>query len=75
MGWALTLEGRADPAAIVLLVDDKEEAESIAQEVRRNGTRIVIRPYPSGEMSTRMGLSNGTPPNGSASARVSGRSS
>lgn len=59
MGWALTLEGRVDPAAIVLLVDDKDEAESIAQEVRRNGTRIVIRPYPSGEMSTRLGLSSG----------------
>ena len=59
MGWALTLEGRVDPAGIVLLVDDKDEAESIAQEVRRNGTRIVIRPYPSGEMSTRLGISGG----------------
>lgn len=58
MGWALTLEGRADPAAIVLLVDDKEEAESIAQEVRRSGTRIVIRPYPNGEMSTRLGIAS-----------------
>ena len=75
MGWALTLEGRVDPAAIVLLVDDKEEAESIAQEVRRNGTRIVIRPYPSGEMSTRMGLSNGTAPHGPASTRLTGRPS
>ena len=60
MGWALTLEGRVDPAAIVLLVDDKEEAESIAQEVRQKGTRIVIRPYPSGEMSSRLGVSSGT---------------
>jgi ERCC4-type nuclease len=42
-----------DPAAIVLLVDDKEEAESIAQEVRRNGTRIVIRPYSTGDVSGR----------------------
>lgn len=56
----MTLEGRVDPAGIVLLVDDKEEAESIAQEVRRNGTRVVIRPYPSGEMSNRLGLSTGT---------------
>ena len=62
MGWALTLEGRADPAAIILLVDDKEEAESIAQEVRRNGTRVVIRPYPNGDMSSRMGIP--TAPNG-----------
>lgn len=60
MSWALTLEGRVDPAGIVLLVDDKEEAESIAQEVRRNGTRVVIRPYPSGEMSNRLGLSTGS---------------
>jgi hypothetical protein len=59
MGWALTLEGRVDPAAIILLVDDKDEAESIAQEVRRNGTRVVIRPYPTGDMSSRIGLSNG----------------
>jgi hypothetical protein len=66
MGWALTLEGRVDPAAIVLLVDDKEEAESIAQEVRRNGTRIVIRPYPSGEMTSRLGMSSGAVPVGKA---------
>ncbi|HEX6393677.1 MAG TPA: hypothetical protein VFZ97_09560 [Acidimicrobiales bacterium] len=67
MGWALTLEGRVDPAAIVLLVDDKEEAESIAQEVRRNGTRIVLRPYPNGEMASRLGLSNGGVPVGQVS--------
>lgn len=67
MGWALTLEGRVDPAAIVLLVDDKEEAESIAQEVRRNGTRIVIRPYPNGEMAGRLGLPNGGVPVGQVS--------
>jgi hypothetical protein len=49
MAWALTLQGRADPAAIILLVDDRDEAEIIAQEVRRNGTPIVIRPYPGQE--------------------------
>lgn len=57
-----------DPAGIVLLVDDKDEAESIAQEVRRNGTRIVIRPYPSGEMSSRLGLSGGSVSAGQARA-------
>jgi hypothetical protein len=46
VSWALTLEGRFDLASIILLLDDKEEAEIIAQEVRRNGTPIVIRPYP-----------------------------
>jgi hypothetical protein len=51
MGWALTLQGRADPAAIILLVDDRDEAEIIAQEVRRNGTPVVIRPYPGQDSS------------------------
>ena len=60
MSWALTLEGSLDPAAIVLLVDDKEEAESIAQEVRRNGTRIVIRQYPPTGLSAQRRITNGT---------------
>ena len=47
MGWALTVDGRVDRAAILMLVEDREEAESIAHEIRRNGTRIVVRPYPS----------------------------
>ncbi len=62
MSWALTLQGRADPAAIILLVDDRDEAEIIAQEVRRNGTQVVIRPYPGQEASA----SSGPPPGGLA---------
>lgn len=46
MGWAVTMEGRADPAAIVLLIEEREEAESIANEIRSRGTRVVVRPYP-----------------------------
>ena len=46
MGWAVTMEGRADPGAIVLLIEEREEAESIAQEIRSRGTSVVVRPYP-----------------------------
>jgi hypothetical protein len=64
MAWALTLQGRADPAAIILLVDDRDEAEIIAQEVRRNGTEIVIRPYPGQEA-----VSSSRPPSGGLAAQ------
>lgn len=53
MSWALALEGRSDRAGVVLLIDDEREAESIANEVRRKGIRIVVRPHPdrrSGQM-------------------------
>lgn len=50
MGWAVTMEGRADPAAIVLLVEEREEAESIASEIRSRGPRVVVRPYPGTDM-------------------------
>jgi hypothetical protein len=46
MGWAVTMEGRADPGAIVLLIAEWEEAESIASELRSRGTPVVVRPYP-----------------------------
>lgn len=46
MGWAVTIEGRADPGAIVLLVEEHEEAESLAREISSRGTRVVVRPYP-----------------------------
>ena len=51
MGWALRLEGRTGPAGILLLIDDKNEAESLAQEIRRLGTRIVVSPYRSPEIA------------------------
>jgi hypothetical protein len=47
MGWAVTVEGRIDPGAIVLLIEEREEAESIAREIRSRGTQVVVRPYPS----------------------------
>ena len=46
MGWAVSMEGRLDQAAIVLLIDEREEAESIAKEIRSRGTKVVVRPYP-----------------------------
>ncbi len=46
MGWAVAMEGRVDPGAIVLLIEEREEAESIAREIRSRGTKVVVRPYP-----------------------------
>lgn len=46
MSWAVTLEGRSDPRGIVFLIDDLAEAESIADEIRTRGPRVVVMPYP-----------------------------
>jgi hypothetical protein len=46
MGWAIALEGRTDQAAILLLFDDRREAEDIAWEICRRGHPVVVRPYP-----------------------------
>ncbi len=46
ISWAVTLEGRSDPGGIVFLIDEREEAESIAHELRSRGTRVVVRQYP-----------------------------
>ncbi len=46
MGWAVTLEGRSDPQGIVLLIDDRAEAEILASEIRARGQLVVVRPYP-----------------------------
>jgi hypothetical protein len=40
------MEGRVDPGGIVLLVEEREEAESIAEEIRSRGPRVVVRAYP-----------------------------
>jgi hypothetical protein len=55
MEWAIALDGRSDAAGILLLLEDRQEAESIAIEVRRRGHRVVVRPY----------LDRGTASNGS----------
>ncbi len=46
MEWAVTVEGRTGPEAIVLLLDERREAETIASEIRARGQRVVVRPYP-----------------------------
>lgn len=46
MGWAVAMEGRLDPGGIVLLLEDRLEAESLADEIRTRGTRVVVRMYP-----------------------------
>jgi hypothetical protein len=46
MGWSVIIDGRADPGGIVLLVEERKEAESIASEMRSRGTQVVVRPYP-----------------------------
>ena len=52
MGWAVTMEGRTDPRAILLLVEEREEAESIASEIRSRGTEVVVRPYPTNRIAS-----------------------
>jgi hypothetical protein len=43
MTWAVSIEGRYDSGAILLLVETQEEAESLAQDIRRGGVRVVAR--------------------------------
>jgi hypothetical protein len=35
-----------DPGGIVLLIEEREEAESLAREIRSRGPKVVVRPYP-----------------------------
>ena len=42
----MTMEGRIDPEGIVLLIEERDEAESIAREICSRGTAVVVRPYP-----------------------------
>lgn len=49
MAWAVVVEGRSDPGRILLIIDDKREAETLAHEIRRKGRRVGIEPYPSPE--------------------------
>jgi hypothetical protein len=44
-GWAVAIDGRDDPGGILLLVSTKEEADSLAAEIRLRGVvRVVARP-------------------------------
>lgn len=44
MTWAVSIEGRNDSGAILLLVETQEEAESLAEDIRKEGVRVVTRP-------------------------------
>jgi hypothetical protein len=49
--WAVTVEGRDDPTAVLLLTDDRVEAESIAAEMRVHGHPVVVCWYVPGPPS------------------------
>jgi hypothetical protein len=42
--WAVAIEARDDPGGILLIVEDRGEAESIAAELRERGVKAVVRP-------------------------------
>jgi len=46
MTCAIALDGRSDAKAILLILDDVMEAESIANELRGRGQRVVVRFVP-----------------------------
>jgi hypothetical protein len=46
VSWAVALEGRSDIAAVLLLLGDKDEAVSIADEMRGHGHHVVVRAHP-----------------------------
>jgi hypothetical protein len=46
--WAFVLEGRTGPDGVLVILDERTEAESIAAEVRQKGHRVVVRTYDHG---------------------------
>jgi hypothetical protein len=50
MSWAVVMEGRTDVTAIVMLIDDRDEAETIAAEICQRGPLVVVRPYPAADI-------------------------
>jgi hypothetical protein len=43
MEWAVVLEGQTGPESILVLLDERQEAESIATELLKKGYRVVVR--------------------------------
>jgi hypothetical protein len=62
MDWAVALEGRADAGGILLLLDDREGAESIAGEMRNKGHRVVVQAYTGREPATAGAEATDVPP-------------
>jgi hypothetical protein len=45
MEWAVVLEGRPAPGGVLVVLAERNEAESIAVELRKKGHPVVVRPY------------------------------
>jgi hypothetical protein len=46
MDWAVILEGRADRATVLMILEERDTAETIAAELRERGQPVVVRGYP-----------------------------
>jgi hypothetical protein len=46
MEWAVVLEGRSAPESVLVVLAERQEAESIAVEMRKKGHPVTVRPYP-----------------------------
>jgi hypothetical protein len=41
--WVVAIDGRCDVGAILMIVSNRQEAESIATEMRERGQKVVAR--------------------------------
>jgi hypothetical protein len=46
MDWAVVLEDRIDREGVLMLLDTRSEAESIAAELQLRGQKVIVLPYP-----------------------------
>jgi hypothetical protein len=53
MDWAVILEGRLSREGVLMLLEDRGTAESIAAELRLKGQRVTVYPYPEVETGLR----------------------
>ena len=51
MEWAVALEGRTGPEGVLVTLDERAEAESIASEVRQKGHQVIVRTYNHGPVA------------------------
>jgi hypothetical protein len=45
MEWDPVLDGRSAPEGVLAILAERHEAEGIADDVRKEGRPIVVRPY------------------------------
>jgi hypothetical protein len=60
--WVIAIDGRCDVGAILMILSDRHEAESIAKEMRDNGQKVVARRL--SDLGPQAG--RGSPPRGAA---------